>query len=246
MAESLERELVESKHLAPPSSDDSAKPPSSDESRVSAARRSSVRQSKLTFRRSMRRSARSSTSSMRYHSIIFPRPPATTPPFIDLPQPDSSGEFVPPVPPVNLNKHLSSLEPSRPESIGVLPSGVYALSPTGAGSEVVGVTTPSATSHDLYVAQNELLKMLGLSYKEYGFKIRPRSYSDCDSPPPAPSSPPGAAKTSGAPSSFHRPSSRGKLFRSTSDQALRRHSSGLERVIAVEVPAFGGVPEDVS
>ncbi|KAF8688464.1 hypothetical protein RHS03_09584, partial [Rhizoctonia solani] len=254
MAESLERELVESKHLAPPTSDDSvsSKPPSSDESRVSAARRSSIRQSKLTFRRSMRRSARSSTSSMRYHSILFPRPPTSTSPFIDFSHPDSSsGDFVPPVPPVNLTKHLSSFEPSRPESIGVLPAGAYALSLSpGPGSEVVGVTTPSATSHDLYVAQNELLTMLGLSYKEYGFKIRPRSYSECESPPAVPSSPPGgaggvfAARMSGPPSSFHRPSSRGKLFRSSSDQALRRHSSTLERVIAVEVPAFGGVPED--
>ncbi|CAE6497092.1 unnamed protein product [Rhizoctonia solani] len=243
MAESLERELVESK-LHSDDSSHSIKPPSSDESRVSAARRSSVRQSKLSLRRSLRRSARSSTqsaSSMRYHSIIFPRPPTTGPPLIDLPavppQADTSAEFVPPVPPVN--KHLSSYEPSRPESIGVLPSGVYALSPTAAGSEVVGVTTPSAASHDLYVAQHELLKMLGLSYKEYGFKIRPRSYSDCESVPGSPE-----ARLSGAPSSFHRPSSRGKLLRSTSDQALRRHSSTVERVIAVEVPAIGGVPED--
>ncbi|KAH7337593.1 hypothetical protein B0J17DRAFT_431967 [Rhizoctonia solani] len=241
MAESLERELVESKLV--PNSDDSStsiKPPSSDESRVSAARRSSVRQSKLSLKRSLRRSARSSTQSgcsMRYHSIVFPKPPTTAPPFIDLPQPETSTEFVPPVPPVS--KHLSSFEPSRPESISVLPSGVYALSPTGAGSEVVGVTTPSATSHDLYVAQNDLLKMLGLSYKEYGFKIRPRSYSDCESVPGSPE-----ARLSAAPSSFHRPGSRGKLFRSTSDQALRRHSSTVERVIAVEVPAVGGVLED--
>ncbi|CAE6429899.1 unnamed protein product [Rhizoctonia solani] len=249
MAESLERELVESKHLAPPTSDDSStsiKPPSSDESRVSAARRSSVRQSKLSLKRSLRRSARSSTqsgSSMRYHSILFPKPPTTAPPFIDLlAQPDTSTDFVPPpVPPVS--KHLSSFEPSRPESISVLPSGVYALSPTGAaGSEVVGVTTPSATSHDLYVAQNDLLKMLGLSYKEYGFKIRPRSYSDCDSVPGSPEA--RLSAVAAAPSAFHRPGSRGKLFRSSSDQALRRHSSTVERVIAVEVPAIGGVPED--
>ncbi|CAE6479169.1 unnamed protein product [Rhizoctonia solani] len=226
MAESLERELVESKHLAP---DDSSKPPSSDESRVSAARRSSVRQSKLSLRRSLRRSARSSTqsgNSMRYHSIIFPRPPTTAPSCVDLAPDSSSNDPVPPVPPVT--KHLGSIEPSRPESVSVLPSGIYALSPT----PVVGVTTPSAASHELYVAQNELLKMLGLSYKEYGFKLRPRSYSDCESVPASPEA------------RMARPTSRGKLLRSTSDQALRRHSSTVERVITVEVPAVGGILED--
>ncbi|EUC61362.1 hypothetical protein RSOL_392380 [Rhizoctonia solani AG-3 Rhs1AP] len=219
MAESLERELVESK---PPE----ITPPSSDESRVSAARRSSVRQSKLSLRRSLRRSARSSTqsgNSMRYHSIIFPRPPTTTvSSFVDLapPRPDTNNELVPPVPPVT-NKHLGSYEPSRPESSSVLPSGMYALSPA----------TPSAASHDLYVAQDELLKMLGLSYKEYGFKLRPRSYSDCESSVPAS---PEAKLT--------RPtSSRGGklLLRSTSDQALRRPNSAVERVITVE-----GILED--
>ncbi|CUA67223.1 Nascent polypeptide-associated complex subunit alpha, muscle-specific form [Rhizoctonia solani] len=242
MAESLERELVEAKL----STSDDLKPPSSDESRVSAARRSSIRQSKLSLRRSLRRSARSSThsgNSMRYHSIVFPRPPTTTTPLFS----DTNGSdllSVPPVPvPPVVTKSLGSLEPSRPESIGVLPSGIYALSPATASSNthpVVGVPTPSTTSHELYVAQNELLKMLGLSYKEYGFKIRPRSYSDCESVPNSPE-----AKLSAAPSSFQRSSSaRSKLFRSSSDQALRRHSSTVERLIEVEVPAVGGILED--
>ncbi|QRW25941.1 hypothetical protein RhiXN_11018 [Rhizoctonia solani] len=247
---SLEAERDEAGSWPSPSSASSSNPNTSRRLRRMIPCRPNLR---ARTSRAMRRSARSSTSSMRYHSILFPRPPTSTSPFIDFSHPDSSsGDLVPPVPPVNLTKHLSSFEPSRPESIGVLPAGAYALSLSpGPGSEVVGVTTPSATSHDLYVAQNELLTMLGLSYKEYGFKIRPRSYSECESPPAVPSSPPGggaggvfAARMSGPPSSFHRPSSRGKLFRSSSDQALRRHSSTLERVIAVEVPAFGGVPED--
>lgn len=144
MAESLERELE-----AGPS-------------RVEAARRSSVRQSKM-IRKSLRRSMRSSTSSMRYHSIVFPRPPDT----------------------------LLAPEPSRPESVCVLPP------------------SPTTPSHDLFVAQSELLNMLGLSYTEYGFKIRPRSYSDSPAPSPR------------------------KLVRCLSDQALRRRSN---RLVAVQVP----------
>ncbi|QRW13514.1 Nascent polypeptide-associated complex subunit alpha, muscle-specific form [Ceratobasidium sp. AG-Ba] len=237
LAESLERELAEARQGQGETS-----------SRVSAARKSSVRQSKLSLRPSVRRSARSSTSggSMRYHGIVFPRPPSThgQVPTVVADSANTSGEFIPPVPPVPTpSKHLSTFEPSRPESIGVLPSGAYAqLSPVAAAGpneqySVLSVPTPSATSHELYTAQSELLKMLGLSYTEYGFRIRPRSYSDSGSPV---SSPPGSPSL---PPSAYGP--RGKLLRSTSDQALRRYSTSTsDRMIAVRVPATGGVLED--
>ncbi|KAG8744539.1 hypothetical protein FRC10_009991 [Ceratobasidium sp. 414] len=235
LAESLERELAEARQAS-----------QGESSRVSAARKSSLRQSKLSLRPSVRRSVRSSTSgaSMRFHGIAFPRPPSSTHASAVVADPaNTSGEFVPPVPPVPTpSKHLSTFEPSRPESIGVLPASAYAqsLSPgPGAGESysVLSVPTPSATSHDLHTAQSELLKMLGLSYKEYGFRIRPRSYSDggspMSSPPGSPSSPP---STTGP---------RGKLLRaSSSDQALRRYSASTDRLIAVRVPDVGGIPED--
>ncbi|KAG8775203.1 hypothetical protein FRC12_001614 [Ceratobasidium sp. 428] len=239
LAESLERELAEARQGEQ----------SESSSRVSAARKSSVRQSKLSLRPSVRRSARSSVSggSMRYHGIVFPRPPSTHAPAAAADSANTSVEFVPPVPPVPTpSKRLSTFEPSRPESISVLPASSYAQSlspgPVGAGGgngesfSVLSVPTPSATSHDLYTAQSELLKMLGLSYTEYGFRIRPRSYSDGGSPV---SSPPGSPSL---PPSAYGP--RGKLLRSTSDQALRRYSTGADRMIAVRVPATGGVPED--
>lgn len=234
LAESLERELAEARQ------EDHVESPS----RVSAARKSSLRQSKLSLRPSVRRSARSSTSggSMRYHGIVFPRPPSTQAPTASEPA-NSSNEFIPPVPPVPTpSRHLSTFEPSRPESIGVLPSGLYtqSLSPGPEPYSVLNVRTPSATSHDLYTAQSELLKMLGLSYTEYGFRLRPRSYSDSGSPV---SSPPGSPSL---PPSAYGP--RGKLLRSTSDQALRRYSASAatDRMIAVRVPLTGGVPDDVS
>ncbi|KAF8607345.1 hypothetical protein BDV93DRAFT_520215 [Ceratobasidium sp. AG-I] len=263
LAETLEQELAEAKPV-----EQSDSPGSESKSRVSAARKSSLRQSKMSLRPSLRRSARSSTSggSMRYHSIIFPRPPSTSHPPSSNSASDSaantSTELVPPVPPMpTSSRHLSVVEPSRPESIGVLPSGAYALSPghmlspglspgpapsmapgpsvgLNESYSVLSVPTPSATSHDLYTAQSELLNMLGLSYKEYGFRLRPRSYSDGS----AASSPPGSPIVTGSvPPSAYGP--RGKLLRSTSDQALRRHSS-VDRVIAVQVPAKGGVLED--
>ncbi|KAG9081682.1 hypothetical protein FS749_007467 [Ceratobasidium sp. UAMH 11750] len=159
LAESLERELAEARQAS-----------QGESSRVSAARKSSVRQSKLSLRPSVRRSVRSSVSgaSMRYHGIAFPRPPSTHPPALVADPANTSGEFVPPVPPVPTpSKHLSTFEPSRPESISVLPASSYAPSQTlspgpGAGESysVLSVPTPSATSHDLHTAQNELLKML--------------------------------------------------------------------------------------
>ncbi|KAG9085063.1 hypothetical protein FRC06_003750 [Ceratobasidium sp. 370] len=232
LAESLERELAEARQAS-----------QGESSRVSAARKSSVRQSKLSLRPSVRRSVRSSTSgaSMRYHGIAFPRPPTSTHAPLAVADPaNTSGEFVPPVPPVPTPGHLSTFEPSRPESISVLPASSYAQSlspgPGGESYSVLSVPTPSATSHDLHTAQSELLKMLGLSYKEYGFRIRPRSYSDSGSPM---SSPPGSPRL---PLSASGP--RGRLLRSTSDQALRRYSTSADRLIAVRVPATGGVPED--
>ncbi|KAG9083223.1 hypothetical protein FRC07_013973, partial [Ceratobasidium sp. 392] len=239
LAESLERELAEARLQAGGDQSETA-------SRVSAARKSSVRQSKLSLRPSVRRSARSSVSggSMRYHGIVFPRPPSTHAPAVVTDSANTSAEFVPPVPPVPTpSKRLSTFEPSRPESIGVLPTGLDAqsLSPGPAGGNgesysVLSVPTPSATSHDLYTAQSELLKMLGLSYTEYGFRIRPRSYSDTSSPPGSPNVAPLPPSAYGT---------RGKLFRSSSDQALRRYSASVsDRMIAVRVPATGGVLED--
>ncbi|KAG9083327.1 hypothetical protein FRC07_013946 [Ceratobasidium sp. 392] len=244
LAESLERELAEARLQA------GGGDQSETASRVSAARKSSLRQSKLSLRPSVRRSARSSISggSMRYHGIVFPRPPSTHAPAVVADSANTSAEFVPPVPPVPTpSKRLSTFEPSRPESIGVLPPGldVQSLSPGPAGGatggngepySVLSVPTPSATSHDLYTAQSELLKMLGLSYTEYGFRIRPRSYSDTSSPPGSPNVAPLPPSAYGT---------RGKLFRSSSDQALRRYSTSVsDRMIAVRVPATGGVPED--
>ncbi|QRV84928.1 Nascent polypeptide-associated complex subunit alpha, muscle-specific form [Ceratobasidium sp. AG-Ba] len=216
LAESLERELAEARQGQGETS-----------SRVSAARKSSVRQSKLSLRPSVRRSARSSTSggSMRYHGIVFPRPPSThgQVPTVVADSANTSGEFIPPVPPVPTpSKHLSTFEPSRPESIGVLPSGAYAqLSP----SLLLAPTSKR-------VAQDARLVVHRIRVPDPAALVLGQRIA-CEL---------AARFAESAPSAY---GPRGKLLRSTSDQALRRYSTSTsDRMIAVRVPATGGVLED--
>ncbi|KAF8752142.1 hypothetical protein RHS01_07919 [Rhizoctonia solani] len=214
MAESLERELVESKHLAPLRRMIPCRP-NLRARRVARLGRPPVLDPPIETHIQTKHASlgRSSTSSMRYHSILF-RAHRRPPRHLSISRTPTRAAAT------------SCPRPAGPNLSAFSRGRVRALALPWTGSEVVGVTTPSATSHDLYVAQNELLTMLGLSYKEYGFKdSSSRSYSECESPPAVPSSPPGggaggvfAARMSGPPSSFHRPSSRGKLFRSSSDQ----------------------------
>ncbi|KAG8770770.1 hypothetical protein FRC12_004064 [Ceratobasidium sp. 428] len=135
--------------------------------RVSAACNSSVRQSKSSLHP---RSARSSISggSMWYHRIVFPRPPSTHAPAAVADSANTSVEFDPPIPPVLIaSKRLSTADSSSSCAQSLWPG------PAGGNGEslsVLSVPTPSATSHNLYTAQSELLKMLGLSHTKYSFR----------------------------------------------------------------------------
>lgn len=123
-------------------------------SRVSAARKASLRASKASLRLSTPKSARSSTSSIRYNSIVWPRPNS-----------DPIDSDVPPVPPVPTSVMAAPLSPDSHDSA------------VSGGSEML-----RAPSTAFLRAQSEVYELLGLQPSQTPKPLRrARSMSDCPS-----------------------------------------------------------------
>jgi len=164
-AENVERELINLRANLAQFHDDT--PPNSAKSsrrssRVSAARKTSMRASKASLRLSLNRKSRSSSiASSRYASVISPSDP------------------VPPVPPMPLSTPITVLTDWHRHSVAAS---------SFVGSSVGSIGSPTAESKALAKAQQELLDMLGISAQDIGGSSRnsrnsghngrPRSASD--------------------------------------------------------------------
>ncbi|KAG8906781.1 hypothetical protein FRB99_006158 [Tulasnella sp. 403] len=143
---------------------------SSRSSRVSAARKTSVRASKASLRMSTsKRSARSSTSSVKFAGIVPPNSSSSgsasgsNSVLLHLPAPK---EPIPPVPTIPRPRPRANSDAPRPASMAA---------------------TPSTASRAMIQAQNQLFEMLGIPHEDIGrgsptSEPRQRSYSDPSSP----------------------------------------------------------------
>ena len=120
-------------------------------SRVSQARKSSARVSKASLRHYSRGSPRSSTHSMRFASLVFPRPPPTFPPSY------ANSSPLPPVPTLPFDVASPSIAHPSQRSLQ-RESAISRLAPP-----TTALSTPSSAALALMQAQNEVLEMLGLS-----------------------------------------------------------------------------------
>lgn len=121
-------------------------------SRVSQARQSSARVSKASLRQYSKGSARSSTHSLRFASLVFPRPPSIFPPY-------SYTSTSPPPPVPNLPVDFGS-----PSFGHHYRKSLHRESTTSRlAVPVTALSTPSSAALALVQAQNEVLEMLGLS-----------------------------------------------------------------------------------
>ncbi|KAG8966838.1 hypothetical protein FRC03_011252 [Tulasnella sp. 419] len=146
-----------------------SKSPRSSKVSVSAARKTSIRASKASLRlSSSRRSARSSTSSIRFASVVGG--PNSSSGYSSSSRPDSTPN-VPPVPAIPGPRLVTeSLHPSHLSHVPSRRSSVIA--------------TPSSAVRGMRQAQNQLFELLGIPVEDIDITpSRPRSLSEPLSPP---------------------------------------------------------------